>query len=343
MSFSSVIRKQVELYVSKRTAKDTEAIHIVSFSKSNNLFKVFSAEVKKRTKRITATANIGNSVYNIDGNNLVSKNYADIQRILNNIAKTSAFKKEAGDTFDLKTYTSHEILLNIQKNVPLSLIGKLKNSDDMEFVEYSATNDTNVNTKNAKSRFTLKTSGSTVDTKNLTKFFTDYIYTSGKALINKMASTVSDVFLLGKAKTYKKKERTSGKIKKKTSKINVIPHNPIKLRDLKGKFTSTIKLMNLLQPRMTKYIKRNMDTAAYFKTLNNRFTETTKIESITQMSDKLYIQYDYLNNYNDFRVGKRLYRPGREPETVIDSSIRLAAAKVINKKFKIITQRKSYI
>lgn len=343
VSFSKVIKKQIELYVAKTAAENAETIHVVSFKGKDKLFSIFSKEIKKRTKRISDITAIGDSTYNIDGKTIISKNYTDIKRILNNIERTKAFKTEAGEDYDLERYTVHDVLLNMQKNVPLSLIKKLKSSTSLAFVKYSAVSDTYVGPRVARSNLILKVIDSSINTDNLTKFFNDYVYTGGNVLIARMSKTVEDLFLTGKAKTYKKKNKTTGKVKRKVSSMNVIPHNPIKLKDIKGKFTSTIQMMNLLKPLVMQYVKQNMDTASYFKTLTGRFTKTVSIDNITQMSNKLLIQYDYMTEYNSFRTGMRLHRPGREPETVIDSSIRLAAAKVISKKFKIITQRKSYI
>ena len=342
VAFSNIIRKQIELYVAKTAAETTETIHITSFNGSDKLFKIFSKELKKRTKRITDVTDIGNNVYNINGKDIISKNYSEIKRILTNIERTKAFRKEAGEDYDLEKYTVHDVLLNMQKSVPLSIIKKLKSSTELSYVKYNAKSDTYVGPRVARSNLTLKVIDSNINTKNLTKFFKDHIFVKNE-LIPKMYETTKSLFLTGKSKVYKKKQSTSGKVKKRVSKINVIPHNPAKLQDIKGKFTSTIQIMSLLKPLVTQFVKRNMDTASYFKTLTGRFTENVTIENVTRMSNKIVIQYDYMNEYNSFRAGGRLHRPGREPETVIESSIRLAAAKVISKKFKIIAQRKSYI
>lgn len=342
VSFSRVIRKQIEHYVAETASKNTETIHVVSFKGKDKLSDIFSKEVKKRTKKVKDIDDIGKGVYNINGKDILSKSYSEIKRILRNIERTKAFTKEAGKDYDLDTYTVHDVLLNMQKNVPISLIKKLKNSTTLSFVKYTAKSDTYVGPKVARSSLILKVKDSNINTKKLTKFFNEYVFT-GKGLVARMSKTVEDLFLKGKAKTYKSKKRTSGKVKKRVPSITVVPHNPGKLKDIKGKFTSTVKIMALLQPLMTRFIKQNMDTASYFKTLTGRFTETTKIESVTKISNKLLIRYDYLHNYNDFQKGRKLHRPGREPDRVIEQSIRLAAAKVVSKKFKIITQRKSFI
>lgn len=346
VAFSNVIRKQIEKYVASTAAANSETIHVIRFDAKDRLFDIFVGETQKRTQRISSIDQIQDGIYNLQNSRgiyLYARHYRDIQRILRNIERTTAFKKEAGVDYDLEQYTNHDVLLNMQKKIPLSLIKKLSGGTDKAFVKYEAMSNTVVTKTDAMSSLVLKIKNTNIDTNKLEDFFTKYVYIKGKALTKRISTNYISLFEKQKPKPYKKKQSTSGMVKKKVSKRNVIPHEPTKLTDIKGKFTSTIKIMGLLQPLVTKFVKANMDSAMYFKTKFNVFTPSVQIENVTRINKKLSIDYSYSSNYNRFQVGGDMHKFNRSPESVIEGSIRLAAAQVIHKKFNLVMQRKSYI
>lgn len=342
--FSNVIRKQIERYVVDTIAKDRTTVHVISYSGTDKLYDIVERYIDTNTMSISNINEVKNSLYSKrSGNtiNIFSTDYNKIQALLAKLKTQSNFRREAGKDYDLDRYTTHDVLANIQRKVPNSVVSKLKSTN--YFVKYKATSDTYVGPRTARSKIVLDVVDANLDTKGLSKFFNAHIFSKGNVLIEKISTNLGHIFKGRKAKVYKKKLTTSDTVKRKGTDKKVKAHNPIKAKDIKGRFISTIRLMELLQPLTTQYIKRNMDTAAYFKTLNGTFTKTSKIENITQISNRLFIQYDYLSNYNDFRSGKRLHRSGREPETVIETSIRLAAKKVVSDKFELVLQRKPRI
>lgn len=182
---------------------------------------------------------------------------------------------------------------------------------------------------------------------DLLKSFQNYIYTGkgSKPVRDIISNQMSDLFLgKKKPKAYKSIAKAKGKVKIKAKKAkvnNIETHNAnIKvapLQNTKGRFTSIASLQSLLEPLVTKYVKANMDSASYFKTDTGNFTSGVEINSINRTgSTGININYKYEDSrYGSFETGGRHHRSGREPTTIINSAVRMAAAELVGKKFGI--------
>jgi len=341
VAFSNTIRKSIEKYIINRAATNSKTMHVIRFDDTGGNLELYKTFRNEALKRISKTLK-----HRIDGSGsmyLYSENYAEIQKVLRNVERSKAFKDAATLDHDLNLVSNHDVLLSLQKQIPFSFIKTLKQTEDV-VVEYFASADTKIDLGFAKSNLVLRVNNANIDTKDLKSFFRDYLFTGGKKLVNKLMFDFGSYFLGKKIKPVKRKENVSGTFKKQLAKVNVVAHNPTKIKDIKEKFTSNIKILQLLEPLVTKYIKEDMDSANYFKTLTGRFTKTAKIALPSRVGNKLIIPFNYLRNYNAFDdPANRLFRSGREPSKVIDGAIRKAAKEVISSKFKIISVRRSWV
>ncbi len=176
--------------------------------------------------------------------------------------------------------------------------------------------------------------------------FLHYLYNGrgSKPLDTMIDDNLTSVFMKGKRTNQKSSATFSNKVKTKPKgkKPKVVAHSSsnIKLRNIKGQYASTIQIKELLQPIVTAAVRGNMDSAGYFKTRTDRFTKSVKLEDVIQSQANVIVKYNYMKYpYEVFESGGSHYRPGREPSSIIEGSIRLAAAKVVGRRFNIVPQR----
>ena len=165
--------------------------------------------------------------------------------------------------------------------------------------------------------------------------------TASKSILKATDEQIDLQFLTNKGSTYKSSTKDTGSIKlnskSKTKKPKTKVYSMPRVRDAKGRFSSTVKIKEMLQPLVTAAVGANMDSASYFKTDTGRFTKSVRLEDVVQEDRTLFVKYKYMTNpYEAFETGGSYYRAGREPSSIIEGSIRAAAAKVVGKKFKVV-------
>lgn len=165
-----------------------------------------------------------------------------------------------------------------------------------------------------------------------------------KSILRAADEQLNSKFLEQPVKGYKSKTKTSGSKKVKIAKEkNTTTYTLPKLRDTKGRYTSTLKIKELLQPLVTAAVGMNMDSANYFKTQTGRFTKSVKIEDVIQSDRSVIVKYNYMQYpYSVFESGGSHHRAGRAPTQIISGSIRQAATQLVGRKFNIIPQLKDY-
>jgi len=153
---------------------------------------------------------------------------------------------------------------------------------------------------------------------------------------------ISNLFHDKKDIVGKSKSDTKGmfdiELPKRRAKTSVVGAD--RLRDVKGKFTSPINLMNLLNARLHDQIQANMGKGNATKILNyrtGRFARSAEVLSLEQTGkNSLVANYTYMRNpYDVFLPGGRLHKPGRDPEKLINRSIRQLAVQLVNKRFRV--------
>ncbi|MCP3899106.1 MAG: hypothetical protein GY707_05165 [Desulfobacteraceae bacterium] len=274
------------------------------------------------------------------------------------VGHTAAFgRDDAGTAAGSAIYNT---LLAMQDKVPLDVIKKTQNFFNKKFEGIHS---------EYKVRFDKKVFNDLIDAKikfvytvpqhhrinqqilgkqeqALADKFLHYLYKGrgSKPLDTMIDDNLTSVFMKGKRTNQKSSATFSNKIKAKPKgkKPKVIPHSAsgIRLRNSKGQFTSTLKIKELLQPLVTAAVRGNMDSASYFKTRSDRFTKSVKIEDVQQSKASVIVKYNYMKYpYEVFEPGRSHHKPGRDPTSIIEGSIRAAATKVIGRKFNILPQQ----
>lgn len=167
-----------------------------------------------------------------------------------------------------------------------------------------------------------------------------------KSVLQAIDTQLNELFLNEKVSRMKSNTKVSGKTKSKKkpkAKVNTRNGTAPKIRDTKGRYTSTLKIKELLQPLVTAAVGMNMDSANYFKTQTGRFTKSVKIEDVIQSDRSVIVKYNYMQHpYSVFESGGSHHRAGRAPTQIISGSIRQAATQLVGRKFNIIPQLKDY-
>lgn len=178
--------------------------------------------------------------------------------------------------------------------------------------------------------------------KNMLNEFRDYIINGdgSKPLKQMFFDQMKAIFFGNKPKIEKTKASVAGKTKGFTPKINIMTRagtKPEQLRNARGQFTSVAHLTTLLQPLVTKLVRADMDKAWYFKTDTDNFTKSVTIKSVDRSgSGGINVNYDYEDSrYGSFEHGGKHNKPGREPSTIINRAIRVAAIELVHNKFQV--------
>ena len=144
-------------------------------------------------------------------------------------------------------------------------------------------------------------------------------------------------------KGYRYNKATSGtikpKLKKSTAKQSGTAQFP-KLRDAKGKFTSPIALMNLINARLHDVVQQNMGNPALVYR-SGRFAKSVKVTNISQTRQgQLTAFYTYMKSpYQTFERGYAQGSVKRDPRQLLSKSIREAAVQIIGSRYEIRTRR----
>lgn len=162
-----------------------------------------------------------------------------------------------------------------------------------------------------------------------------------KPIIKIIDDIVVGTFLDKAVKPYRSTASISGsmdvKVKNKKPKIASVK---VKLRDSKGKFTSALNIQNLLNARLHDQIQKNMGKGNSTKVLNyrtGRFANSARILAVNSNGRDLIANYNFMRRpYEVFSPGGRLYKPGRDPEKIINRSIRQLANQAVGKKFRVV-------
>lgn len=144
-------------------------------------------------------------------------------------------------------------------------------------------------------------------------------------------------------KSIKNKKKSKRKISASgISRASLLQNSAIinnKLRTSTGQFTNVLSIKALMNTRLHEAVRTNMGKGSSALKLNyrtGRFAKSATIENISQAGDNLLVDYSYMNDpYDVFRPGGRLYKPGRDPEKIINRSIRQLAVQLVNKRFKV--------
>lgn len=113
------------------------------------------------------------------------------------------------------------------------------------------------------------------------------------------------------------------------------------LRDVKGKFFNILRLQNLINAQLHDRLKKNMGSGYSSDRLNyrtGRFAKSAKVTAITPADQLLNTYFTYMKYpYATFAPGGKQYRGGgRDPEVLIDMTIREIAIGLVSKQFKVI-------
>lgn len=153
-------------------------------------------------------------------------------------------------------------------------------------------------------------------------------------LYNQLKST----FLTGKWKkeTYKAKTRGGLDITKKgkVSKVALAKANATIDKE------NVIRLHTLINLRLHDQIRQNMGKGRSKNVLNyrtGRFAKSAKADAVIQSrQDRIDVYYSYQRYpYDTFAPGGRLFKPGRNPRSIIGKSIRQLAREFTSNNFKI--------
>jgi len=145
-------------------------------------------------------------------------------------------------------------------------------------------------------------------------------------------------------KGYKYDKNTSGTIKadlRKTRAKKAKTAEFPKVRDTKGRFTSPLSIMNLINSRLHNQLRTNMRSPA-LNYQTGRFAKSVRITNISQTrQNQMTAFYTYMKSpYQTFERG---YAQGsiaaRDPRTIISKSIREIAAQIMGSQFDIRTRR----
>lgn len=333
-----------------KSLSNTKEVHAIEFS-INILSKSLNIKKKEATTiykdiyfKITSTTStytgstLKNNIYNIKSGRSITI-VSPSKKVLVSYLKTIVAKPDKFEN-NSSVYTFSDIKLNTN----LSAIKKVQNNT--KDLKYSASFTKNADFAASKATGKLVFSVNSEipeDVKQeILKEMKHYMFTgrASKSIAEALDEQIIERFKTSKnSKRYISKTKKSGKIKTKVKVKSYGLDIPKQLRDKSGRFQSIASLQALLAPLVATYVRANMDSASYFKTRTNRFTESTKVESVTNTAKGVLVNYSYMDYpYSVFERGGRLHQSGREPSTVMDSSIRKAAASLVSKQFNIITR-----
>lgn len=184
-------------------------------------------------------------------------------------------------------------------------------------------------------------------TKVVKKFIDDHIddipMMKGSKSIMQATDEMLTQTIKGK-KGYKYNKKVSGtletKLKKTRAKKAKAAEFP-RVRDTKGRFTSPLSIMNLINARLHNQLRTNMRSPA-LNYQTGRFAKSVRITNISQTrQNQMTAFYTYMKSpYQTFERG---YAQGqiaaRDPRKLISKSIREVAAQIMGSQFDMRTRR----
>jgi len=162
-----------------------------------------------------------------------------------------------------------------------------------------------------------------------------------KSIKEAYSDVLDDLIIHNKKSTYNKTTKGKKSLKGKKGRAPKVTGVPFpKPRDSKGRFTSPIALMNLINSRLHNVLRKNMHSPA-LNYQTGRFARSVKITNISQTRQaQMTAFYTYMKSpYQTFERGYAQGSPQRDPRTLISKSIREAAAQIMGQKFDIRTRR----
>lgn len=174
-----------------------------------------------------------------------------------------------------------------------------------------------------------------------TGFIQDLINTYTSPTINEMLlEELEDSFFGRKISTKKYKKVKSGRldlVKGDVPITNVRLSEPVSDRDTS---LSPLRLQKLINLKLHDQIRKNMGKGESRDVLNyrtGRFARSAKAVGVRNTTkNTLDVNYTYMRYpYDTFLPGGRLYKPGRNPKTIIGKSIREIAREFVSNNFKV--------
>lgn len=159
-----------------------------------------------------------------------------------------------------------------------------------------------------------------------------------KSFSEMVYESLVDSFLGKKVKSYKLSTKGKASVKPKAGKSTESPKLNDKRKDIDD--LNVIRLQTLINLRLHDQIRKNMGKGRSRNVLNyrtGRFAKSAEASAVVQSrSDYLEVFYTYQRYpYDTFLPGGRLYRPGRNPKTIIGRSIRQLATEFVSNNFKV--------
>jgi len=113
-----------------------------------------------------------------------------------------------------------------------------------------------------------------------------------------------------------------------------------RMRDAKGRFSSPIALMNLINARLHDIVKKNMVSPALVYD-TGRFAKSAKVTNISQTRQgQLTAFYTYMKSpYQTFERGYAQGSARRDPRQLLSKSIREAAVQIMGSRYEVRTRR----
>lgn len=158
------------------------------------------------------------------------------------------------------------------------------------------------------------------------------------SVLDLIEDSLEDAFLGRPLKNITLSARSRAKINPTVSKSTESP----KLKDNRSSLEdlNTIRLQTLINLRLHDQIRKNMGKGRSKNVLNyrtGRFAKSAEAQAVIQnRQDMVDIYYTYQRDpYDTFLPGGRLYKPGRDPRTIIGRSIRQLATEFVGNNFKV--------
>jgi len=155
-------------------------------------------------------------------------------------------------------------------------------------------------------------------------------------IVNK---SLVDAFLGNKTKNQKYTSNAKTQIKPTGKSVDKLSPKIIDKRSTVEDL-SVVRLQTLINLRLHDQIKINMGKGRSKNVLNyrtGRFAKSAEAQAVVQSRDQyLDVYYTYQRfPYDTFLPGGRLYKPGRDPRTIIGRSIRQLATEFVSNNFKV--------
>ena len=336
-----IIHSQVRTYVKNvndnnsgpaEFREDLGVVYFLSPGTSSNFSK--SARVRRIVSDVAKTVDNSDLTFETGHTltaNITESAYTKTQRLRNVKAKQSvqAAYKTAVDKYRGAVLEAFSTNYGVDIDVDL-LREQVKGKTSSQFLVFITpqTKDFNQKVLNSLEReFKTDFIGGVLATLKGSKSFSEMVYES-----------LVDSFLGKKVKSYKLSTKGKASIKPKAGKSTESPKLNDKRKDVDD--LNVIRLQTLINLRLHDQIRKNMGKGRSKNVLNyrtGRFAKSAEASAIVNSrADYLEVFYTYQRYpYDTFLPGGRLYKPGRNPKTIIGRSIRQLATEFVSNNFKV--------